>query len=515
MICTINAEIFTYEDEPVWPEDKLRRFFSEHGENAIVEFRQGNDVLHAALDAFTNMICVSDARLPVSDDLFLQAHLRSDKESTWIVCGKDGSYQTVIKKKYTYYDHAYNYSGEINTALLDRYDILFIYGLNDYAFELFRVALPKWTGHHIILCGEWILMKDCLPDLPGKNIVIQSGWQEGTLFQGPDNSNELHITYGLPHNESFDRFDRRHVALFDEVMTYTFCFSNLTINQSAPPSEKKYFLIGGLFTIEGIFGIWDKVSCMARFAMSKGYTPLFSITQSDYNIYSDHPGDDIWSKFMRQPGGVDLSVLKNARYVVHSPNANCLSIMRHIMEMDTDPGVNLDWDAGVYNDAVENYISRRKELLISPADTLGILIRGTDYTKTALPGHPRHASVKEIIDKVAEVEKEHVYKWLYLATEDINVLDEMRAYYGDKLIYTDQERFDVNPGETLQERHHKNKKDLDGFKLGVEYLCSLRLLSMCDALIASGQCGGVSEALRENKDRYRFVYIFDLGINPR
>lgn len=45
---------------------------------------------------------------------------------------------------------------------------------------------------------------------------------------------------------------------------------------------------------------------------------------------------------------------------------------------------------------------------------------------------------------------------------------------------------------------HKEEQDKrDGFLLGAEYIASISLLSRCRKLLASGGCGGVSEAIRE------------------
>ena len=40
------------------------------------------------------------------------------------------------------------------------------------------------------------------------------------------------------------------------------------------------------------------------------------------------------------------------------------------------------------------------------------------------------------------------------------------------------------------------------------------VISKCHSLIASGYCGGVDEALKENQGQYKNVFIFELGVNP-
>ena len=92
----------------------------------------------------------------------------------------------------------------------------------------------------------------------------------------------------------------------------------------------------------------------------------------------------------------------------------------------------------------------------------------------------------------------------------------MKEIYKERLLYTDQERFVIQPGQLLRDlTDGQEKKEGEGFRRGAEYLCTLRVLSRCESLIASGSCGGVSEAIRENGGKYRFVYVFDHGINPR
>ena len=60
---------------------------------------------------------------------------------------------------------------------------------------------------------------------------------------------------------------------------------------------------------------------------------------------------------------------------------------------------------------------------------------------------------------------------------------------------------------------HSREEKRDGYLLGIEYILSINLLSKCHSLIASGYCGGVDEALKENQGQYKNVFIFDLGVN--
>lgn len=515
MIKAIDAEIYTVYDESPWNMDKIKDFYKEHDSNTIIEFINNGIYQHVTYDALsTENPSFPDIRIPLRIDMFYQASLQTSKTSTWIVCDDNGQYLTVLHDFFSYYTHRYDYEGDIDLTLINRYDTIVLYGLNEYAIELFLNILPHWQGSRIILCGEWMLMGHILPSINGKEILIQNDYIPGARIELDDPS-VLHVMDLLPKNENVTRYTKDHMIMYDELMLYTFCFSHIMHFGNKYP-DKKFFIIDGSFRIEGIFGIQDKVFTMARYAISKGYIPVVIILSSDNNMYSDGLGDDIWSKFMNQPCGYNRLDISEAQNVYISPNANCLTVMRHIFREDTTPDITMDTDKHLFNKAIEDYISSRLDIMPDPAMTLGVLIRGTDYSKTHLPGHAIHADVSEMVEKIKEIEEEHPYKNIYLATEDAEVLSNMKDIYGDRLIYTDQERFNIKPGELLINLHGKETKEKGkGFRLGAEYLLTLRLLSMCESLVASGHCGGTSEAIRENSGKYRFTYIFEKGNNPR
>lgn len=516
MITTWNGEIFTFDDGPEWTSEKIEEFFKEHGGDAIIELVSDSGLRHITYEYLTGEAKPADIRIHLSADMFKEAFYRTENEMRWIVCDDDGNYLTILKAIPSYYLHSYG-TGEVDVSFLNKYDALVFYGLNEYAVEIYRRALPKWTGRRVVLCGEWPVVGDVLPGLADKEIILQSNWNEnnnGMLLAGVSD-NVLHIGDRLPRNEDPARLTRDRIIMLEELMTYTFCFSNVQHFGNENP-DKKYFVIDGNFTIEGIFGIQDKAFAMAKYVKSKGYIPLFYIVNSTENIYSDFLGDDIWGKFMNQADGHSIDEMRNAKNVCIGPNSNCLSIMRYMINEATDPNVTIDWPDGLYNKDVENYIAEHGKIMTEPKETLGVLIRGTDYQKTKMPGHAIHATTAQMIEKIHEVEKTHPYKYIYLATEDEEVLAEMKREFGERLIYTDQERFTIEEGELLVNHHNKQAKERGkGFRLGAEYLCTLRLLSQCESLVASGGCGGVGEAIKENKGKYRMTYVFDLGKNAR
>lgn len=120
------------------------------------------------------------------------------------------------------------------------------------------------------------------------------------------------------------------------------------------------------------------------------------------------------------------------------------------------------------------------------------------------------------IEKIEEARRKWGvdYTYIYLATEDAGICKKMKEQYGNMLVCTDQERFTTKENELLVQLHTE-KKQGEGFRLGAEYLATLHLLSLCESLIASGSCNGVTEAIRENEGKYQHVFVFELGTNER
>lgn len=63
--------------------------------------------------------------------------------------------------------------------------------------------------------------------------------------------------------------------------------------------------------------LWFDVPC--AYLISKGYFPVINIVSSNNSIYSDSQGDDIWSKFFRQPVPIGQKDLENMDDITISP----------------------------------------------------------------------------------------------------------------------------------------------------------------------------------------------------
>lgn len=514
MIISVPGEYYVFETEEPPSRESLSVFFQDLNENDILEVRirpgsANSQSYHVTRFFLEHQLEFMNLALPKRADTFQLASRLCPYHAVLPVLDSDGNCVSILKKIWTYYQHPYQYEGGLDLGLLNRYERIVLVSLNEYSVELYQRVLPHWNGKRLCLVGaEWRDYLDVLSPLCHVPVTVFDHLDEiGKSFQEEDYIRLLYIADKLPGNESISRYEHG-IMYYDEVMTLTFLFSHVTHPGPRHP-DRRFFLIDGRYNIEGIFGIWNKVFTAAKYAMAKGYTPVFAITSSDDNIYSDHPGDDIWNKFFLQPEGFSLSDVRESCYLVHSPNMNLLSIMLHIMR-EASQGQELFWPDGIFNANVRQYVAdRQHRFLPHPQRTLGVLIRGTDYVHNPLPNHPRHASIEMVMQKISEAEASWGFDWIYLATEDQEICRKMKEHYGERILFTDQERYTIKPGQFLADLHH-TKEEGKGFRLGAEYLCSIQLLAQCRCLIASGECGGLAETLRENAGRYEHVYVFHI-----
>ena len=306
----------------------------------------------------------------------------------------------------------------------------------------------------------------------------------------------------------------KHIGLmyYDEVMSFTFMFSDCReLGESNP--DKYFFVMDGYYGNLGLFTIRSKIEVCLRYALSKGMEPVVRIVKSGESFYSDYSGDDIWGKFFNQPGDYSLDDVMHSKHVFFSPGFYNGSVQSNIMSQ-MSKGISLDWKHGVLNNNLIGYIAERKnKYLPYPQRTLGVLARGTDFVNTHLHNHPIHASKEMIADRIDEALRDWNLDYVYIATEDAVYCEFFKERYGDKVFFTDQQRYVTRQNELLSELHRSEEVKRAGFELGAEYAASINLLSQCNSLIASGGCGGVDEALRENAGGYEHVYVFDLGTN--
>lgn len=452
-------------------------------------------------------------KIPYGPDMFRIAVDAAAKCDMAIAVDEAGQPLAMLKYQPSTYIHRYKYTGGLDMWFLNQYDCIFLHDCNEYSVELCQTALGLWEGKRLVLVGkDWERMIPLLPDLPNIICFYEKELTPERTLELIDGDCFLQIIYGIPCAEPIDRY-KQGIMYYDEVMSFTFMFSDCRELGDKNP-DKKFFVMDGYYSNLGLFALFPKIEICARYAKSIGFIPVIRLTMSNGSIYSNFHGDDIWAKFYNQPEQFTLEEVMESRNVFFSPGFYNGSVQSYIMQ-EQCRDTRLSWQDGRFNKQVWDYIrSRQKQFLPHPAKTLGVLARGTDYVNTHLSNHPIHASIDMLCHKIDELLEAWKLDYIYVATEDESYCKYLKERYGDRVTFTDQERYLVEPGEMLSHMHARQKEKRDGFLPGVEYILSIHLLSQCNSLLASGYCGGVNETLQENDGEYENVYVFDLGVNP-
>lgn len=451
-------------------------------------------------------------KVPYGPTMFRGAINAILKYKRAIAVDEDDKPVAILKYKSSCYIHRYKYTGVVDMWFLNQYDCLFLHDCNEYSVELCQSVLNLWNGRRLVLVGKnWKRMIPLLLDLTNIECFYEETLSDERFTELTNGMRFLNVIYGVPHEESMDRYNDG-IMYYDEVMSFIFLFSDYR-ELGEKNAEKKFFVMDGIYSSIGLFAIFSKIEACVRYAKSKGFIPVIRLEMSSGSYYSDFKGDDIWKKFYNQPEGYSLEEVMQSKHVFFCPGLYNGSIQSNIMNQFSEH-TSLSWPEGIYNKRVCECINaRQKQFLPCPERTLGVLARGTDYVNTHLSNHPIHATISMLCEKIDRALKEWNLEYIYVATEDESYCRYLKERYGKRVSFTNQKRYSVRDGEMLSQMHARQKEKRNGYLLGAEYILAIKLLSQCNSLLASGYCGGVYEAIKENMGTYQNIYVFELGVN--
>lgn len=142
--------------------------------------------------------------------------------------------------------------------------------------------------------------------------------------------------------------------------------------------------------------------------------------------------------------------------------------------------------AGVYkkyvrlNENTERCMKKEIEDLLQGKRTLAVHYRGTDY-KVGYDIHPIGVRIEQEIEAVQRILEEGEIEQIFLATDEIEAVDQFQNVFGERLVYfCDVYRGNSQISVAFSQSERKNHH----YRLGYEVLRDMYALSACEGMVA-------------------------------
>ena len=388
--------------------------------------------------------------------------------------------------KYLYYDEADRET--LYLDFLDQFDTTMIEELNEYTIALSRVILAN-TNMDIWCRDERIFW------FTGKNPRIR------IVEEFPENRfSETTLYIQAQHRCGLEdgHFNRLGpVYAFHNVFFLQWILNGRNF-------RKFKFLT---MPISEVGGIGALLSAYTRNqTLADRFGPKFVAPDKDHfgkyprALVEKYFAVDIWD-----PEATEANTLAVPNAVILNKTQYYANLPATLEVSSIAPGFKAEMDE--YFDAV-----------LGGKKALGVLIRGSDYLTNNMGGVRRMATVEQMTPRIRQWMDEYGYEKVFLATEDSDILAQMRKEFGKQMIALAQKRLssrNLRQGQVITDYEKENNREDFAAKLEdttINYFYALYILSRCDAFLCSGQCNGWDNVISLNEGRFERSYKFTVGL---
>ena len=252
-------------------------------------------------------------------------------------------------------------------------------------------------------------------------------------------------------------------------------------------------------------------------ALKKGYLPVVDM-QNYPSIYLDPKligKENAWEYYFRQPVGVTLEEAYNGENVLMAS-----AIWRDGEErpgngnafFENTNGVLTEWRMlvklgllQVQPKLYEEIINLRNKMFAPNDKVLGVILRGTDYVARRPHGHYIQPPIEYALTKVIEKLKEWHCNKIFLATEDITIVNACKSIFGDMCITLAKKYVKYDSQKLINECYDAGENYR---QRGLDYIAEIALVSTCNCLVAS-RCGATVGVMMMGN--FENIYTFNFG----
>lgn len=326
-------------------------------------------------------------------------------------------------------------------------------------------------------------------------------------------------------NARIMRLNKTYRKSIDPLLTPAFLEQKITKLRNtlaADPDSATYYIISQSNEKVGIFGYINCFLPHIAYAVAKGWIPVIDMESHRYIYSPESEKINVWELFFYQPCGIGLSELSGRR-TIRCPEELWYRWMPNTCPLMDDRQLAM-WSKlyeafVVPNEKSASYLQQELDrILHAPEQTVGVIYRGTTYTKGQATGHPIQPTMKMLADRVEQTMLEQDCDWIYLASDEKSIVNYFNQRFPGKVLINKRVYYDEVDGIDYA-NYNKDGTDITGhmfkrpnnhYLIGIEYISSINLVARC-ACLAAGACGGSTAVLYMNGMRYRSRYIFNLG----
>jgi hypothetical protein len=258
----------------------------------------------------------------------------------------------------------------------------------------------------------------------------------------------------------------------------------------------------------GFFSNYFFVFAHFKEAMDRGFIPVVDMENYLTNYHDlNLKRINAWETYFKKVSLFELKEVYKSKNVILSD----WSIMPNKIDLDSIFEYNRDYIRNLnnylaeyltLNDRIKLIVENSlKSLIPSDKKVLGVSSRGTDYRLVEGDGiHDFQASKELLLNKVIELFDESNFDYIFLATEEQEVLDYFYKHLKSKLLFLKRDRITSFKTYGVPETFHANSPD-GVFKTTIDYVSEIFILSKCNHLIC-GKNNGSTTAVIWNNARY-------------
>lgn len=304
--------------------------------------------------------------------------------------------------------------------------------------------------------------------------------------------------------------------------------SNPQVNSNGQPVYA--IILPQIKETSGLAWIYVMIINRLAKALEQGYIPIIDLQHNNNQYFKDGRKfkDNTWEYYFKQPCGISLKDLDNigdnsqVKILIDDSDftnipgsviklqrvLNSACIEKFPYKKEALKYIKLSDDAQQY---IDDKINR---LIGNESEILGILCRGTDYIRIKPKQHSIPATPEMLIKEAKELKSKYHYKKIYVATEDLEIYNKFKDAFGELLIPNNQYMYgNYEHSNTIYLSSIEVNRPNHKYQLGMEYLCSMYILSNCKYFISSNSCAGVDLASRFSNffSNMEYVHIWERG----